>query len=78
MDAEAVLGVGVGAQLLGDLDPLPGWPSASADDYEGVAFLLEFPEDLGVPLVRLRGALPGEEAPAEADGDLHGSDGICP
>ena len=76
VDSEAILETGVSSKGLGEIYPLPGWPPASADDYEGVALRLELPEGFRVSAVRFRGPLPCEEAAAEADGDDHGLSGF--
>ena len=76
VDAEPVLGVGVGAQLPREPDPVPGRLAAAANHDKGVASLLEPPEDVDVLPEGLRGLLPGEEAPAETDGNDHGPFGF--
>ena len=70
VDAEAVLGVCVCAELFGEFDPVSGGSAASGDYYELVASFLQFDECVCVLGVGFGGV--GEEASAEADGDSHG------
>ncbi len=70
VDAEAVLGVCVCAQLFGEVDPVSGGSSASGDYDELVASFLQLDECGGVLGVGFGGV--GEEASAEADGASHG------
>ena len=71
VDAEAILGVGVCVELLGEVDPVSGGSSSSGDDDELMTSCLEVFEHCGVLGVRVGGL--GEEAASEADGDSHGS-----
>ena len=70
VDSEAVLGVGVCAELFGVFDPGAGGSAASGDYDELVASFLQLDE--GVCVLGEGVGDGGEEASAEADGDSHG------